>query len=107
MSILPRFLGTSLRMGCLSKHMPFQLDNRCYPSWYLTLTEATTRNAIGLRTLSILVIWTIWHERNNRIFRGECLTVEHLFDGVRDEAKLWTMAGARALAALVGTPSRE
>ncbi|KAF8702966.1 hypothetical protein HU200_032470 [Digitaria exilis] len=41
------------------------------------------------------------------IFRGECMTVECLFDGGHDEAKLWTMAGARALAVLVGTPSRE
>lgn len=74
-------------------------------SWFLGLTEAT--NASGLRSLIILVIWTIWRERNARIFRGTRTTAGRLFEMLRDEAGLWLAAGAKGLASIVSNPFRE
>ncbi|KAF8648720.1 hypothetical protein HU200_064774 [Digitaria exilis] len=75
--------------------------------WFLGLTSNTTPNAPGTRTLIILIVWTIWRERNNRIFRGTSTTAARLFGGLRDEAGLWMAAGAKGLASLVGNLSRE
>ncbi|KAF8648813.1 hypothetical protein HU200_064513 [Digitaria exilis] len=75
--------------------------------WFLGLTSNTTPSAPGTRTLIILIVWTIWRERNNRIFRGISTTAARLFDGLRDEAGLWMAAGAKGLASLVGNLSRE
>lgn len=63
-----------------------------WSTWFLGLSEGAVANSPGLYSMTMLVVWMIWRERNNRIFRGESNTVQ----------RLWIMAGAKALGSLVG-----
>lgn len=86
---------------------PAQWTSDDIQTWFVDLTNTTTLNAARIRTLISLVIWTIWRERNSRIFRGVRTTAGRLFDGLRDEAGLWSVAGAKGLASLVANIARE
>jgi hypothetical protein len=55
----------------------------------------------GTRSLTILVCWTVWCERNHRVFEGQQRTTQMLIAEIKDEAKLWISAGAKSLATLV------
>jgi hypothetical protein len=55
--------------------------------------------AKGGRTLAILVCWSIWRERNARLFEGQEKNVAHLVSEIKDEADLWgTAVSCQALA---------
>jgi hypothetical protein len=55
----------------------------------------------GAKSLATLVCWTIWMERNARVFEGEEKTVQRLLSEIADEATMWAKAGAKHLAILV------
>ena len=57
--------------------------------------------ATGSRSLAILVTWSIWKERNARVFNNTEKTVARLVEEIKDEARLWCQEGAKHLAALV------
>ena len=43
----------------------------------------------------MLTSWEIWRERNRRIFDKEEMSIVSLVNRIRDEARLWNMAGAQ------------
>ncbi|BAD82436.1 hypothetical protein [Oryza sativa Japonica Group] len=51
----------------------------------------------GLRTLILLMVWEIWKKRNQRIFQHKEATSSFLFAKIKEEARTWTMAGAKRL----------
>ena len=57
----------------------------------------------GLKSLIMLVIWEIWRERNGRVFRKDCRSVQQLFSSIQDEAKTWAYAGNKGLQLLLAT----
>jgi hypothetical protein len=67
------------------------------------LTAAVTK---GARSLSILVSWTVWKERNARIFQGAENAPALMVETIKSEARLWTKAGNKNLARIVGAVSR-
>ncbi|KAF8658754.1 hypothetical protein HU200_059240 [Digitaria exilis] len=70
--------------------------------WFQQLAgPGADATAKGARSLAILVVWTIWSERNARIFKDEDRTADRLVQEIRDTARLWCTAGARHLATLV------
>jgi hypothetical protein len=81
---------------------PQQVTTR---DWYnglsgplLSLASAKVK---GARSLTILVCWKVWHERNHRVFEGQDRTTQMLIADIKDEAKLWISAGSKSLATLV------
>lgn len=46
------------------------------------------------RTLSKLVCWEIWNERNRRIFKQTILETAALTSKIKEEAAAWRLAGA-------------
>jgi len=42
-----------------------------------------------LRSLAILVTWSIWKELNARVFNNTEKTVDRLVEENKDEARLW------------------
>lgn len=56
----------------------------------------------GFDSLFVLVIWLTWKERNTRIFQATLSTVGALFSRCKEEALLWTLAGAKKLGHLWG-----
>lgn len=69
-------------------------------SFLLTEEAPNAAAAEGLKSLSLLTIWIIWKERNNRVFQQRHETVERLLSHLQEEAKNWILAGAKSLAYL-------
>jgi hypothetical protein len=53
--------------------------------------------AKAMASISMLVSWKVWSERNARVFRNKHAPVNVVFDKIRKEAWLWVLAGARRL----------
>jgi hypothetical protein len=51
--------------------------------------------------LIILVCWTIWRERNSRVFEGKEKPMSRLVAEIQDEARTWFRAGALRLSSFV------
>lgn len=49
-------------------------------------------------SLMLLAAWTMWKERNTRVFRGKASTAQVIFKELLLEAELWCKAGFRTLA---------
>lgn len=55
----------------------------------MVLSESHRR---GFDTVVTLVAWTIWKERNGRIFNQQCRSWVDVARGMVDEASLWRKA---------------
>ena len=54
----------------------------------------------GLATATLLIPWMTWKHRNDCVFNGATPSTNALTARIKDEAKLWATAGARALRAI-------
>ena len=43
----------------------------------------------------MLVSWELWNERNARVFRNVATTVTMVTARIKEEARIWALAGAR------------
>jgi hypothetical protein len=55
----------------------------------------------GLASLTLLVVWEIWKERNARVFRKKMSPSFVILDAIKCEARLWVLAGAKRLGDLM------
>ncbi|RCV07172.1 hypothetical protein SETIT_1G223100v2 [Setaria italica] len=66
--------------------------------WWTKLTKLQPRERRkGLNILFMLVIWSIWKERNARLFNQCSSTTQELLQRIKSDIDLWVMAGARRL----------
>lgn len=49
------------------------------------------------KSMLILVIWELWRERNERVFRNTSRSVQQIVSSIQDEARLWASAGNKGL----------
>ena len=70
--------------------------------WFCRLLTVQQKQRHGVGTLVLLISWSIWKERNNRIFRKEELSTPRFISLLRDELRMWIFAGAKHLDSLVG-----
>lgn len=56
----------------------------------------------GFDTLSFLIGWRLWKERNARTFDGTATTPLILVSSIWEEANTWALAGYRSLISLLG-----
>jgi hypothetical protein len=54
----------------------------------------------GINPLIILGAWSIWKHRNSCVFNGVSPSAAAVLNLARDEAHLWSLAGAKGLAFL-------
>jgi hypothetical protein len=54
----------------------------------------------GFNSMVTLGAWVLWKHRNGCVFSGLQPSVEGAFCMARDEALLWTVAGAKSLSML-------
>ncbi|RCV12309.1 hypothetical protein SETIT_2G258700v2 [Setaria italica] len=87
---------------CPSIDPPNWTGSQCFVDWFHDLAGSSCSGlAKGVRSLVILVTWSIWRERNARTFNDLEKSVARLVQWIKDEAKLWGAAGSKHLAALV------
>ena len=77
-------------------------------SWFHNLIGALSgAHAKGARSMAILTIWTLWGERNRRIFDDQLKPTSRVLDEIKEAARMWNSAGSKHLAALVDLPISE
>jgi hypothetical protein len=69
--------------------------------WWASLAEGPSMHWKGLATLTLLTVWEIWQERNARVFRNKLSPSFVLLDKIKNEARLWVLAGAKDLGNLM------
>jgi hypothetical protein len=57
----------------------------------------------ALQFVVLLLIWEVWRERNNRIFRQASRFFRQILHDIQDEARTWASAGNRGLQQLLFT----
>jgi hypothetical protein len=58
-------------------------------------------NRKALASLTIIVSWIIWKERNARVFNHKSTPTTTLLNIIKSEAKLWRAAGAKCLSYVI------
>jgi len=58
----------------------------------------------GLISLTVLVVWEIWKERNRRIFDHKEMATSSLLTKIKEEVSLWALAGAKRLREFIPHP---
>jgi hypothetical protein len=62
---------------------------------------STRQNHKGMASLSMLIIWEISNERNDRVFKNKHTPSQIVFYRIKKEARLWVLAGAKSLSHLI------
>jgi hypothetical protein len=65
------------------------------------MAEGPSMHRKGLATLTLLTVWEIWQERNATVFRNKLSPSFVLLDKIKNEARLWVLAGAKGLGNLM------
>jgi hypothetical protein len=87
-------------LGIVGLH-PRQWAGIDIQDWWSSLVEGASPHRKGLSSLALLVVWEIWKERNARVFRNKLSANVVIFELVKAEARLWTLAGAKRLGDLM------
>jgi hypothetical protein len=73
--------------------------NLAFPEWWIMISSGQNRK--GMASLAMLIIWEIWNERNDRIFKNKSSPTQVVFERIKKEATLWVIAGAKGLGILM------
>jgi len=65
--------------------------------WWRAVGKAEGMPIKAIGSLTILVTWELWKERNARIFQRHHSTAERLIAEIKEEARTWCLAGAKRL----------
>jgi hypothetical protein len=65
------------------------------------MTEGSLPNRKALASLTLLVSWEIWNERNARVFRNKQVPPLVILDKIKNEARLWVIEGGKRLGYLL------
>ena len=82
-----------LRRCNLQRHTPSLANSDFVEWWLLSRKQLGKEIRKTFDSLVILVAWSIWKERNQRIFQKVKLTAAELVDFILDEAKVWGFGG--------------
>nr|TKW03953.1 hypothetical protein SEVIR_7G077100v2 [Setaria viridis] len=69
--------------------------------WWTNITSTTGISRKATRSLTLLIMWEIWNERNSRIFHHQGSSAPSLMAKIKSSANLWIAAGAKSLAGLL------
>ncbi|TVU43932.1 hypothetical protein EJB05_03353, partial [Eragrostis curvula] len=58
------------------------------------------RRRKGFNTMFMLTAWSIWKERNARVFDGKASTAAQVVQRIKSDAELWAQGGAKELGRL-------
>ncbi|XP_024314545.1 uncharacterized protein LOC112270719 [Brachypodium distachyon] len=58
----------------------------------------------GIKSMFILICWAIWRERNSRVFNDKEISFRRICCFIKDEAREWAFAGAKAFRKLLWEP---
>jgi hypothetical protein len=71
-------------------------QNQEYQTWWSDMTKRK-----DLASLTLLLSWEVWNERNARVFNNKHAPPSVLLENIKCEARLWVLAGAKRLSNLM------
>jgi hypothetical protein len=80
---------------------PEQWVNLDLPAWWNIMAAGQMPNRKAMASVTLLVSWEVWNERNARVFRTKCALPHVVLDRIKKEAWMWVLAGARRLGELM------
>jgi hypothetical protein len=69
--------------------------------WWSLFADGTTPQRKALASLTLLTVWEIWNERNASVFQKFFLPSFVILDKIKQEARLWVIAGVKRLGRLL------
>jgi hypothetical protein len=82
-------------IGIPSIHLDAWTDDLTLEGWWSKLLIEASDNRKALSSIILLVSWTIWKERNARIFNHKSAPTAALLNIIKSEVKLWVAAGCK------------
>ena len=77
------------------------LDAYSALTWWLNITTRTAVPQKVVRSLTMLISWEVWKERNNRVFNRKETPPTRLMEKIKAEAVIWATAGAKDIASVI------
>lgn len=68
---------------------------------WVNRSSKSTPNQKAMASLTMLIGWTIWNERNARVFRQKSMPPTILINNIKCEAILWLTARAKKLGTII------
>jgi hypothetical protein len=69
--------------------------------WWTMMACYPKPNRKAIASLTMLVSWTIWNERNARVFNNKAAPPAVLLEIIKSEVRLWIAAGAKDLSLVI------
>jgi hypothetical protein len=69
--------------------------------WWNFMAGGGMPHRKAMASVTLLVSWEVWNERNAGVFRSKSAPAQVVFDRIRGEARLWVLAGAKSLSNLI------
>nr|XP_020200448.1 uncharacterized protein LOC109786280 [Aegilops tauschii subsp. strangulata] len=69
--------------------------------WWVSQSDNNIPNRKAMASLTRLISWTIWNERNARVFRQKSAPPMVLLSNIKVEAAVWVTAGAKHLGTMM------
>jgi hypothetical protein len=88
-------------IGIPSIHIHEWTDDLTLKGWWFKMLNEASDNRKALASLTMLVSWTIWKERNARVFNHKSAPTTTLLNIIKSEVKLWVVAGAKCLSFVI------
>ncbi|XBH57402.1 hypothetical protein VPH35_079015 [Triticum aestivum] len=70
-------------------------------AWWTSTRDTATPNRQAKASLTMLVSWTLWNERNARVFKRRSAPPTILLASIETKANLWVIAGAKKLGSII------
>ena len=90
-----RLIRNSLQIGGINTNQ--WAAHHSLSSWWTHMA----RRSKAMATLTLLTTWTIWNERNARVFQKKSTPPQIILRNLKEEARLWVLAGAKRLSNLM------
>jgi hypothetical protein len=82
--------------------------NQAVAGWFNELSGSTASSqSRGIQSMTILICWSLWCERNARVFEGVEKNCSRIVADIKEEVRMWCHAGAKHLSVIVSSLVRE
>jgi hypothetical protein len=82
--------------------------NQAVAGWFNELSGSTASSqSRGIQSMAILICWSLWRERNARVFEGVEKNCSRIVADIKEEVWMWCHAGAKHISVIVSSLVRE
>ena len=70
-------------------------------SWWSNMSSNNVPNRKAMASITMFTSWTVWNEKNARVFRKKSAPPPVVVGIIKSEARLWVSAGAKQLSHVI------